>query len=307
MIVERALQTELTRRRVLPLLGAALIAPGIACQNPRNEFVRSSEGRWSQAQVEAIAKAMQAEPEYNDIAFAGSHLQENQQGGPGISKLSPLFSDDKLKITTVASLPSPYGRSAGDIAALLIPVGAKEIVTMTNSSTQKPEFMSAADKKTMEILIATRAIKELSSFGLNFFVAKEVLNVKGYDMVTTYAFDNLKGSYSFPMDERSHRIIRHALVDWDLPINGQKIPISYMGDMWTQFLLSPNFLLARDNKRFTKDDMFHLSISEEMADFFVDRGTILRNDEGAYSWVQDKRKFDQDWNDLTGVLWTKYS
>lgn len=298
------LEIEINRRSLLKMAGLGTLVWITGCKSfpnaPEVIDMRREAGIWSQSEVEALARAMMDETQLNDVAFAGSVLLDNQRGKPSFSKMSPVFTDDKVKVTTVEDIDSS---GAGLVVSSPMKARIKEdrqrvIFDLRSRTTGDTTRISAPLGLNLEeIQLNARFTKEYSDFLTRFLLTKEVLNITAFDMVSAYLTTNtVYNKYEVPQDARLRNAVQAAAIQGSF----KDVPAYAMADLWAHFLLVPNYLLALDQNRFTQQEAESnvMLIFKYAAEVFQDSGVLNKNKNAGYEWTKDSDKFFTVWIDF---------
>lgn len=301
--MERLSRTPLTRRELI-LAPIALVLAGCTAEervkkapapSPETTIepislaeLRKIEGEWTKKQIEALAREMMAEPEFNDIAFAGQLLLKNQQGDPSFSTISPVFTDEKITVVTLLksdSIPREMGAvsnivTTGPVAKILLLARNNKVMSETISGFAKFKFEG--------IGINPIRLKDASDFMLKLIFAKEIYNVLAFQQITEVCVYSLSQDYEFPRDEQASGLLA---VDC-LGRTSKGLPLSVLADVWAHFLMLPNYGLAKDKGKIGEKEIEEdLGVFETSFKLFLKERVLLKNDKGLYEWTQDSYKF----------------
>ncbi len=283
MQAEQILSRGLTRRQSLPLVmvfpGAFLAA---ACGSPPK--IRRSEGIWKQEEVERLAKAMLEEPQYNDIAYAGQTLLDNQQGRLVLGKESHgLVQDGQLQFSTAKNLPGP-------LRTYIVYDRPLTIMDIPSRNLGEPPLHLQAPTviRAPSINLGNNFMGSMSDLMFKFSVAKEMFNFQAMDLVASYAFQLSNERYNLPQDEVNSQRIRRALISSG--VIGD-VDAGKLADNIAHFYIVPNYLLAKDQNRFTSNDMQYLGLFEDLANEFTNAG-VLQKTNDTYAWTGD---YQSEW------------
>ncbi|MBI4036102.1 hypothetical protein HY383_04065 [Candidatus Daviesbacteria bacterium] len=290
-------------------IGAALITTSCARQpvptgSPQVDVgIRRELGIWTQEQVETFAGAMMGNSEFNNIAYAGSILLDNQQGKPSFSKNGSIFSDEKAKVVTVDKIdPADSGMNVLQVAPVgaIIKVSDQKINANLRSLTGGPDLrMSApASLQFKEIRIDGVVTRNYPDFLMHFLVAKEVLSAQAFDMVAKYVMANtLYPDYERPKDERIRKAVETSAINSGFG----RVPTSFMADLWGHYLLLPDYLKAIEQGKFSQDELDGdiLRVFKIANDNFQKAGILVKDQDGKYKWTEDSKKFYDTWIDFS--------
>jgi hypothetical protein len=218
--------------------------------------------------------------------------------------VSNIFTDDKVKVVSVNSI-DPSSAGMGDVV-LAAPM--KSIIDESNQ-TINVTLHSKFDDSTLQMSVPTSLhfkeiqldsglIKEYSNFLLKFYMAKEIMNVRAFDMVSAYMVDNtFYTEYEIPEDDRTRKAIQASAMMSGIG----EMSSSFMADMWAHFLMVPNYLIALERDRFSEREIKgnELSTFDLAANVFQEEDVLIRNPEGIYEWTKDTDKFFNTWIDLS--------
>lgn len=273
-----------------------------ACSNGNQEVkrIRKEAGIWTKEEIEFLAKSMTSEPQFNSIAFAGSIILDNLANQPSFSKVSPLFTDDPLKVSTV-------GQVIFSSAGVDIPAPMKTNISGTGTPVEftlkakKDGFLQKVTSKAAfqyaGIDIDTDSTKDYTDFLFRFCFAKEVLNAKAFDMVSDHIVNTIiSKDYVLPQDSASKKALQAYVLNGSL--NG--MPLFFMADLWAHFLILPDFKLALDVNNFSQKEAQgdELNIYNLAVGIFEENNILVKKPRGEYTWTNDKNELLNYWESL---------
>lgn len=304
------------RRTFLKL--SVLMALASACsvipknsENPTPALVtgriRRAEGEWTSEEVESLATAMMAEIEFENIALAGSMLLKNQQGKKSFSEMSPLFTDDPLTVVTRNNSLPINERFRGAMAITIRETDPWVNTTLSYKDGQNSINFTGATKLRVENLIQDAdALGTKSDFLIKFFAAKEILNIKAFDLATDI-FAKFFSQYQLPQDEASRNAARLFFLR-TMALKGKysEMPLRFMADVWGHFLMVPDYVLAKERGRFTSEDLAVLSVFDILSKFFLEYKLLVKDQNGKYVWTEDTGLLYGTWVDRALITHAAY-
>ena len=275
------------------------------------QFIRRETGVWTQADVEALANQMIAETRYFWISSAGVILLDNQQGQPSFSKVSDMFEDDKpIQFETIKEVqPSPYAKnSKAPMASSISQNNNDKVEIVLKSKTDGSlfkfpgEYPSSLSFESLEI--DRGAMDNVSDFIFKLYIAKEIYNAKSFDLVAEFLASEYYEKYEKPEDDLTKRAVKVAMMDSD--IGDFKMPTAFAADMWAHYMVLPDYLMAKNDGKFTKKEIesIDLAVFDLTAGVFQEDGVLIANSDGTYGWTQDSNKFYSEWFNFTAA-WYK--
>lgn len=310
------LYTVASRRHVLNLAGLAGVSFMLAACGKRVEAplastlepvgIRREIGAWTRQDIEAFARAMMRESDINEIAYAGGVLLDNQRGNPSTSRISKIFSDEPIKVTTYSSLPSTRGAGVeiqAPMEAIVRESSLRYGVSLRSKNGGSPLKFSAPVALILEeVKLNHEMTKDASNFILKFFMAKEIYNAYAHDQVTAYiAKTTLYNMYEKPQSAGISNAVQASLMRSKF----EEVPAVFMADMFAHFWMVPSYNIAVERGKFSQreldgDDLRVFDIASKQ---FQKNGVLIRNSQGEYSWTQDADKFFNSWIELSKAFY----
>ena len=269
-------------------------------ETPKNR-IRREAGEWSRSEVETLALEMQSESQFNDIASFGLILFDNQrETNPSISKLNPLFTDHKIKFSTL--------EDSGDSPMYInfIPTGNDREFTIVSKIDGTIEKSSAKTSLQIEELIVdSKYTKQYSDFALKFFAAQQMSTVIAAKTFVDFVIENIVSQdYIVPAANDNAR--KALEVDIITQRTFSQIPTASFIDMWGSFMMLPNFNLALEQGKFSSEEINSaFGLQKEASEVFLNNGVLMRSSTGRYEWTSDPVKFLEAWTNLAKELLTK--
>ncbi len=263
--------------------------------------IRHEIGVWTPLEVANLAKEMLDDGTrgLNNTAFAGAVLLDNQRGIPGaLARMSPLFEEGRIKVETVPSI-------SGNTAEVDLPAPASAVIR--TKGRMDLNLRSRIGEPTLRMAVPTTIHFEIINFGydytkdmsdmmVKFYMAKELFNARAFEMASNYAMvGGLTPYYEIPSNERAKKALQLGLLDGGM---GQsRMRVAFVADLWSHFLLVPDYLKAIENGLFTQDEIdspglgaFKLAVK-----VFQEEKVITKNSSGDYEWTKDNDKFFDSW------------
>lgn len=286
------------RRNFLKWAGLGLGTVAITClrdeKSQKESVIRRTEGQWTEEEVKSLAKTMRAEKEFKMIAYAGLILLMNQEGEPSFSKVSPLFIDRPVQLITKASLPSARGDYTILIKVHINEVEPEVRVSLdSKTNNEKLEIKNRKELALESIEINAGDFKDKSDFLIKFAIATAVYNIKAFDMVANY-LDSLS-AYQAPTDPELRNAFRLFNLSTFKMTKYRPMPAVFMADLWSHFIMIPDFKRARDKGKLTKEDEEFLFLFEGPSRYFLAEGILMKTADGDYQWTKDSRRFYDSW------------
>lgn len=296
----------ISRRGLFKLAGGAIGAALVSACSP-------SPKRWSRDEIINLGRSMQSEPQFNDIAYAGWVLIENQSKRPSLSRLSPLFVDEPIEMTTVENLGS-YSKTGVEapIAARVIrkqPVVQVTLKSKTDRSVARLSSFSALQLG--EIVIDRPLTSKMSDFVFKLNVAKEIFNAKAFDVALSYMVVSAIDPYYFiPEGEFSRRAVTLGMMSGEV----EGVSIQVIADIWAHYYLVPNYLVAVEEGRISRGDwgkdrgydQGYEAMFRKSAEIFLSEGVLFKNSDGVYRWTDNRDRIFRVWmKDTLGLFGAK--
>lgn len=296
----------ISRRDLLKLAGViGTVFVGGCSPSPR---------RWSRDEIINLGRSMQSEPQFNDIAYAGWVLIESQSHRPSLSRLSPLFVDEPIEMTTVESL-GPYIKQDIErpMAAKVIPKKPEVQVTL-RSKTDRPvvRFSSSPAMQLKEIAIGRPLTSKVSDFVFKLYVAKEIFNAKALDTALSFRVASVidPDYFIMPEGELSRRAVTVSRIFDEV----EGVPIGTIADVWAHYYLVPNYLVAVEEGRISRGDwgknddyeQGYEAMFRKSAEIFLSEGVLFKNSDGVYRWTDNSDRMFRVWTkDALGLFGAK--
>lgn len=288
---------QISRRDLFRLAGVAIGAAAFA------GACSPSLRRWSRDEIINLGRSMQSEPQFNDIAYAGWVLIESQSKRPSLSRLSPLFVDEPIEMTTVENLGS-YKRLDVE-APISATVRAKEpVVSITlrpNIDRPVAIFFGFSALQLREIAIDRPLTSKMSDFVFKLMVAKEIFNAKAFDEALSYMVASVIDPYYFimPEGELSRRAVTISRMFGEV----EGVPTHTIADIWAHYYLVPNYLVAVEEGRISRGDwgknddyeQGYEAMFRKSAEIFLSEGVLFKNSDGGYRWTDNRDRFFRVW------------
>lgn len=245
------------------------------------------------------------ETQFGDMVHAGTVLKDNINGKPSFSGMSPLFLNNKLKVVTVNDFRTSTGKPA-PMAASVKPMEPRVSVNLRPKSSESPRFFTVSNFTRLKyetLTIDAKQMSGLSDFLFKFYIAKEILNIKAFDMVAEHMVRPLFEDYIVSPDTDE---AKRAIQLYGLRGGIAEMPAQALVDLWAHFLLAPAYLTAVEQDRFSKEDLRNegegINIFKTPAMIFQQEGILTKNGDGRWEWTKDYDLFMQTWEDvaLTG-------
>lgn len=273
-------------------LGLSTLLSGCDLQNPPRETreIRKNVGLWTKEEVMVVARAMMADGRFEDIAHAGRLLLENQQGKPAISQESSLFSDERISIETVEALdypdssaPNPSPEFAGPS-----PMDAyiKQVLPIFEGT-----FKSRQGKRDLSIRTGTglqlekirgskRWMTGRPEFSFNLLLAKEIYNIRAFELMTAAAVKDLALDYDIPSDSLTQKALK---TDAFTLKTADGIPVTAMADLLAHFFVLPDYNLAKD-LGVLGNKSNHSWVLDTATELLKKQGVLYKDSDGKYKW-----------------------
>lgn len=303
-----------SRRTVLQIpvavaLSQLLAACGTRPSEPTGGFseskIRRATGEWTAGDIQNLAQSMIEETQFGDIVQTGQVLLDNLNGKTSFSDMSPLFTNDSLKIATVKSGRTRDGKQA-PMTGTIGPIEPRSTVTLTPKSPGSTRFPTVSNFTRLRYESVTIGAEEMSGYSdflFKFYMAKEIYNIKAFDMVAHHMVQPIFEDYVLSPDTDE---AKRAIQLYGLRGGIAEMPARAIVDLWTHFLLVPAYLTATEQKRFSSGDLGNgglaINVFKTPAELFQREGILTKNAEGRWEWTRDYDKFIQTWEDvaLTG-------
>lgn len=298
-LTEEAYRNHRISRRDLFRLAAGVIGAAFA-----GASCSPSLRRWSSDEIINLGRSMQSEPRFNDIAYAGRVLIESQSKRPSLSRLSPLFVDEPIKMTTVENLGS-YIKwyIEAPMAANVIPKKPEVQVTLW-PKTDRPvvRFSSFSALQLREIAIDRPLTSKMSDFVFKLYVAKEIFNAKAFDTALSFMVASGIDPYYFIMPEGE--LSRRAVTVSRIFDEVEGIPMHAIADVWAHYYLVPNYLVAVEEGRISSSDWGETdddyeggyeAMFRKSAEIFLSERVLFKNSDGGYRWTDNWDRFFRVW------------
>lgn len=279
-------------RRAAVGLGLSVLLSGCDLQNPPRETreIRKNVGPWTKEEVMATARAMMADSRFGDIAYAGRLLLENQQGKSVVSQESSLFSDERIQIETVevlnypdSSAPNPSPEFAGPVPMDAYIKQVSPIFEGTFKSRQGKRDLSIRTGTGLQlekIRVSKRWMTGRPEFLFKLFLAKEIYNIRAFELVTVAAVKDAALAYDFPSDSLTQKALKTFASTIE---TGDGIPVAAIADILAHFFVLPDYNLDKDLGVFGgKTD--YSWVLDTAAELFKEQGVLYRDSDGKYKW-----------------------
>lgn len=261
-----------------------------------------SPRRWSRDEIINFGRSMQSEPQFNDVAYAGWVLVESQSKRPSLSRLSPLFVDEPIKMTTVENLGSyiKWDIEAPMVASVTTRGPKVQVTLRSKTDRSVARFSSTSALQLGEIVIDRPLASKMSDFVFKLYAAKEIFNTQALDTALSYMVASVIGPYYFMPEEE---LARRAVTVSRLFDKVEGVPIHAIADRWAHYYLVPNYLVAAEEGRISrgdwgKDDDYehgYEALFRKAAEIFLSEGVLFKNSAGVYRWTDNSDRLFRVW------------
>lgn len=247
--------------------------------------VRKDIGIWSKEDIERLANTMISDPRFTNLLQAGEILLGNQQDSKTVSSETSLFSDNRIQIETVQNLDNDHPGRSIPMDASVVPNQPILITSFKSKDGGKDlTIQTGTSLRFDRIRISHDIMNAESNFINELFLAKEVYNIKAFDIVTSRIVEQLSSQYDISGD----RLTRDAVRTYSIHGTDRGASVSAIADMLAHFLILPDYNLAKDlgilDPERSENSFWVLNTSTK---FLIEGGTLAKDPDGVYRWKGD--------------------
>ncbi len=280
----RLTNTPDTNRLVIP----TPTTPGLIFEQGTDETgIRKEIGSWSRVDVEKLANGMMADSRFPIISHAGEILKGNAGGNKIISTETSLFSDDRIRIETVKNFQTEYPN-------IKVPMDARisqnPPIIIANFKSKRGgkdlNIETGTSLKLDRIRINGEFIVGKSDFMFYLLTAKEVYNIKAFDIVTSTIGNQVFSEFEIPNNQAIRNAVRTGFIKWKTEGN---VSAAEVGDLLAHFLILPDYNLAKDLNIISQTEQANGAFwtLNQATDMLTREGVFGKNPEGRYEWKGD--------------------
>lgn len=274
--------------------------------------IKRTEGEWTGEEMQYLGEIMTGCSDFREIHAAGRtllrYLQFPMQAFPEISSIfAGNTPDTPFRIISRASpmqdtVVVNYGTYEKEDEKV------KAILEPRTSGKPYIEIIGANKFVVKSVDIQPSVFRDGSEFLLGFHVAWGINYFRALDDALTYILDHDESfqKYYLPKDKPRRNTIKVDLMTRTgqiLVFYGQKpIVVIDFVRMWVDFLMVPDYMLAKDRGMFTAQELRMLTHYESAARELMKAGLLRKTKDGIYEWDFDKPNFYKIWEDLAWKL-----
>jgi len=254
------------------------------------EPIRRGEGVWTTHEVENVARLMLDERDFREIPYAGSLILKNTKGEKSFSEDHRLFVDSPLHIETgpLSNINEDWGKIG---ATNIRETGS--VARFVSDRVPPQESQNQTRFQLRRVIINPEASRDNSDFYIKFIIAKEVMNVRAFQMVADYIATFAE------VASQQNASSRDAYILYLFKRGGinrySPMPFPFMADMWAHYLMTLDFLKAKEQGRLDEADLRDLAVIDISAGYFLRNGILSKGENGYYEWTNDAEAFYEHW------------
>lgn len=269
------------------------------------EGLKRTDGVWTPEEIQKVAASMANEDtRLNTIVYAGNLLLANGRGERVLSNEAPFFVENRLGINTKSDLHldrSNLFQTSQSLAGINMEKTAEKThVHFTQRGLPPTDANYSYQLKSTDILLNNKYLKRGSDLVLKFFLAKELSNLHAFGLAANFVADAV--GVNLPTEEKARNAALVLMLDQTPYI--PKYPSVTLktweyADMWAHFMVVPDYLVAKEQKRLTRDDLDIIGKTpiDAASQIFLDQGALVRTNDGGYKWSDTSSI--EDWFLLT--------